>query len=245
MKKKIKDPLGDRLKSIENKYRLYLPRKELICIRLDGVHFHSTTRNLDKPFDEQLSFYFERTLEHLCANIQGCKLGYQQSDEITLILSDLDKPDSEQWFGGNIQKIASVSASMATSEFNKQLHIAGEVRLSNALFDSRVFSLPMNELENLIVWRFKDCVRNSIQGLAQVNIPHKQLQGVSALKQKQMLFDKEIDWNDWPEAYKYGKLAYKVQKLLTNPSGQEYTRGVWNIESLDLTKVNIRDLSGL
>lgn len=45
--------------------------------------------------------------------------GYTQSDEITLILTDYATVATDAWFGYNVQKMASVSASMATLAFNK------------------------------------------------------------------------------------------------------------------------------
>src|ERR1041385_2883062 len=119
MSKNTKDPLGDRCKEIENRFRVYLPKKSIICIRADGKSFHTVTRKLARPYDSAMSNYMESTMLHLCESIQGCKVAYTQSDEITLLLSDLDKPDSEHWFGGNLQKIVSVSASIATEHFNQ------------------------------------------------------------------------------------------------------------------------------
>ena len=55
----------------------------------------------------------------MCENIQGCVLGYTQSDEITLILVDYKKLTSSAWFDYEVQKICSIAASMATMAFNK------------------------------------------------------------------------------------------------------------------------------
>ena len=61
----------------------------------------------------------QATMRYLCENIQGCVLGYTQSDEITLVLADYKKLTSAAWFDYNIQKCVSVAASMATLAFNK------------------------------------------------------------------------------------------------------------------------------
>jgi tRNA(His) 5'-end guanylyltransferase len=60
----------------------------------------------------------QETMKYLCEHVQGCVLGYTQSDEITLVLVDYQDRDSCAWFDDNIQKMASVSASMATMVFN-------------------------------------------------------------------------------------------------------------------------------
>lgn len=57
-------------------------------------------------------------MKYLCENIQGCVLGYTQSDEITLIIVDYKKLNSAAWFDYEVQKITSISASMATLAFN-------------------------------------------------------------------------------------------------------------------------------
>jgi tRNA(His) 5'-end guanylyltransferase len=59
------------------------------------------------------------TTKYLCENIQGCVFGYTQSDEITLVLVDYKKLTSCAWFDYEVQKMCSISASMATMAFNK------------------------------------------------------------------------------------------------------------------------------
>jgi tRNA(His) 5'-end guanylyltransferase len=59
------------------------------------------------------------TMKYLCQNIQGCVLGYTQSDEITLILVDYQTLTSGAWFDYEVQKMCSISAGMATMAFNK------------------------------------------------------------------------------------------------------------------------------
>ena len=113
------DNLGDRMKTYENVTRTYLTRRTPVIIRIDGKAFHSFTRGFEKPFDSVLVEAMQQTMKYLCENIEGCVLGYTQSDEITLVLCDYKKLTSQAWFDNNIQKICSVSASMATMVFNR------------------------------------------------------------------------------------------------------------------------------
>lgn len=108
-----------RMKKYEYISRHYLTNRTPVIIRLDGKAFHTFTRGFQKPFDELLVGAMQKTMKYLCENIQGCVLGYTQSDEITLVLVDYKKIDSCAWFDYNIQKCASISASMATMAFNK------------------------------------------------------------------------------------------------------------------------------
>lgn len=115
-----KDSLGDRMKeNYENRAKTYLTRRMPVIIRLDGKAFHSFTKGLKKPYDEIFHNTMNATMKYLCENIQGCKLGYTQSDEITLLLTDYDTLTTDGWFDYAVQKMCSVSASMATMAFNR------------------------------------------------------------------------------------------------------------------------------
>ena len=116
----VNDDLGKRMKEYyEHVYRFGLTRRMPVAIRIDGKAFHTFTRGFQKPFDEVLVTTMQRTMKYLCENIQGCKLGYTQSDEITLILTDYDTLTTDAWFGYELQKMCSIAASMATMAFNK------------------------------------------------------------------------------------------------------------------------------
>lgn len=114
------DDLGTRMKAFyENIPKTKLMRRTPVAIRIDGKAFHTFTRGFQKPFDEVLIKTMQDTMKYLCENIQGCVLGYTQSDEITLILIDYKKFTSSAWFDYEIQKVCSIAASMATMAFNK------------------------------------------------------------------------------------------------------------------------------
>lgn len=115
-----KTTIGDRMKNnYENITRYYLTRRMPVIIRIDGKAFHTFTRGFKKPFDDILVKTMQDTMKYLCENIQGCVLGYTQSDEISLVLTDYAELTTDAWFGNNLQKMCSVSASMATMAFNK------------------------------------------------------------------------------------------------------------------------------
>lgn len=108
-----------RMKKYEFVSRHYLTTRTPVIIRIDGKTFHTFTRGFKKPFDDILSNAMQETMKYLCENIQGCVLGYTQSDEITLVLVDYKNIDTSAWFDYNIQKCASIAASMATLAFNR------------------------------------------------------------------------------------------------------------------------------
>ncbi len=224
-----KDSLGDRMKeNYENRSKTYLTRRTPVIIRLDGKAFHTFTRGMKKPYDEILHNTMNATLKYLCENIQVCKLGYTQSDEITLLLTDYDTLTTSAWFDYNVQKICSVSASMATMAFNKffqkyyydiftfakdeSMDYTQTIfnKLGIAMFDSRCFNIPESEITNCFIWRQQDATRNAIQMLGQCNFSHRELQNKSCNDiQDMLMLKKGINFNDMPTAFKRGVCCVK------------------------------------
>ena len=211
------DALGERMKKYEYITRDHLVPRMPVIIRLDGKAFHTLTRGFKRPYDAVLSNCMKETMKYLCENIQGCVLGYTQSDEITLVLVDYKNLDSCAWFDNNIQKIVSVAASMATLNFNKELvmrtteqdyawrysfpgksieaqqeHYKYMDALRTAItrggmFDARVFNVPKEEVCNCILWRQNDATRNSIEMVGQAYFSHSELHKKSCNEIQDML----------------------------------------------------------
>ena len=239
MGKMIKDALGHRMKTCyEQIFRHLLPKKTYTVIRLDGKAFNTYTRGCERPFDDGLIHDMDETAKYIAKNVQGCKLGFVQSDEITLVLTDFDSIDCEAWFKGNIQKMVSVSASMASAKFNQlriKRSLIAEYENSDynnlnvlsdfvenhklAVFDSRVFIIPqLHEVYNNLIWRQQDTIRNSVSSVAQAHFSAKELHKKSRVKQLEMLKSIGIDWEkDFSDKKKYGRLIIKVE----NESGRK------------------------
>jgi tRNA(His) 5'-end guanylyltransferase len=209
--------LGDRIKKeYENSTRYYLNESKFTIIRIDGKAFHTFTKSFDKPFDDLFISIMNKTAEELCKRIQGVKLAYVQSDEISLLL--IKNENSEIFFNGNIQKIASVSASIATEIFNKEFikyHLEthddfnfDDLKFAN--FDSRVFNMPNFELvKDYFIYRQKDCIRNSIQMTGSTYFSQKELNRKNVKTILEMLRSKNINWNTFSNRKKYGGFIYK------------------------------------
>ena len=128
----VHDDLGCRMKGFyENIPKTKLMRRTPVMLRLDGKAFHTFTRGFQRPFDEILVKSMQDTMKYLCENIQGCVLGYTQSDEITLVLVDYKKLNSAAWFDYEVQKMCSIGASMATMAFNKAFEKNKEIFYKN------------------------------------------------------------------------------------------------------------------
>ncbi len=248
-----RDSLGTRMKTYYEevpKFRLY--RRTPVAIRIDGKAFHTFTRGFKKPFDEILIKSMQETMKYLCENIQGCVLGYTQSDEITLILQDYKTLTTDAWFDYEVQKICSISASMATMAFNKFFYEnAYQVRPDNvrlpdaeeaeyksilykaaekgAMFDARCFNIPKEEVTNLIFWRQLDAARNSVQMVGQAYFSHTELQNKSCRDIQDMLMEKyNINWNDFPTTQKRGSCC--VKNIDLDEYGTDWGSG-WRIDN--------------
>ena len=243
-----KTSIGDRMKGYENISRIYLPRRIPVIIRLDGKAFHSFTRGFKKPFDNVLMKAMQNTMKKLCEGIQGCVFGYTQSDEITLVLTDYATINTDAWFGYNVQKMASVAASMATVYFNNSwLLECNRLPESNdrefyfeqqgkAMFDARCFSIPKDEVCNCLIWRQQDATRNSIQSVGQAHFSQKELNGKSCNEIQDMLFtEKNINWGDFPTDCKRGAACYKSDEeanfFFRNGEQTIYKRAGWVIDT--------------
>ena len=215
----MKDALGDRIKDqYENRTRYLLPRRTYTIIRVDGKAFHSFTRNCKKPFDKDLMRLMDNTAIELCKEMQGAKVAFVQSDEISVLLTDFESPQTCAWFDGNLQKISSVSASMATMYFNHLLSydVTSDVvreRFKDdptALFDGRAFTIAdPTEVENYFIWRQADATRNSLQMAARAVYSHKELEGKQSPELHEMLHASGLNWNNYTSGEKRGRAIVK------------------------------------
>lgn len=230
-----KSDITKRMKEYEGVSQNKLTRRMPVVIRIDGKAFHSFTRGFKRPFDDFLIKSMQYTMKYLCENIQGCVLGYHQSDEISLLLIDYQKLESAAWFDNKVQKICSISASIATMVFNKvfdkKLDEKYDVFLEawnrsdkeekifesyfnslskGAMFDARCFNIPKEEVANYFYWRQIDAIRNSVQMVGQANFTRKDLHGKSCnMIQDMLMTQKGINWNDFPVYQKRGSCCIK------------------------------------
>ena len=219
--------LDDRMKhyerSVGNQLMLRCPA---IC-RLDGRAFRRFTKPFARPYDGIFRSLMVKTAQHLCEKISTARFAYGQSDEVSILLIDYTRFETDQFFDGKVQKLASVIASEATVAFNEALwkvvnspipafakiaeSLAGS--LFRATFDACVFSVPERDAGNYFMWRQQDAIRNSVQSLGRAHFSHKQLQGKSNDDIKAMLEEKSkplvsdkpfITWDCQPDDFKYG-----------------------------------------
>lgn len=252
-KSNCNDSLETRMKSYEACYRNFLTLGVPKIIRLDMRAGHTFCKEFKKPFDEMMCKSMIDTTIKLCENIPGVRIGYVQSDEISLILNDDYSGKADRFncfFEGNLNKILSLSASMATRFFNEAFinNVISSYGIRNVLyaddintgktpeiyidkffkaeFDSRVFCLPsITEIHNYLVWRQQDATRNSIEAIAQANFPQSDLQYLhTGQLQDKLMLEKGINWNDFPIWQKRGTIVVRkeFEKVVTvHQNGKE------------------------
>jgi tRNA(His) guanylyltransferase len=227
----MKDPLGDRMKQYEAATRLVLPRRTYTVVRVDGKAFHTFLRHTDKPWDDDVVMCMQVTAQRLCKVLDGALLAYTQSDEISVVLQDFENNGTQAWFGGVVQKMASVGAAYATAFFTQEYRHHFDLEENDLLpvFDSRVFTIPdVVEVANYLIWRQRDTIRNSIQALGHAHFGPRWMHSVDTERVREALRNvKGIEWErDVPQGLRQGWLVQKVQE----GEGEEM-RSRWDVDA--------------
>ena len=192
------DTSGDRIKRYESVSNIKMQPRSPLIIRVDGKAFHTFTRGCDKPFDQKLIDAMVNAAKDTAATMMGFKLAYIQSDECTFMLADYDTLQTQGWFGYEVNKVVSISAATFTAMFNK--HYGS----TDAVFDSRAFTVPLDDWQNVFIWRQRDWERNSIQMLARANFSHKECNHKKIPDLHEMLHQKGVNWAKYNDQLKNG-----------------------------------------
>lgn len=237
------DSLAARQKDYEAAYDYKLIRRTPLIIRVDGRGFSNVTRKLKKPYDPLMLEAMAETMFYVASEMSGAVFGYQQSDEITFVLKNDQSLDAEPWYGNSVQKLASITASLATKGLEKALAKQKEKLplCGDALFDARVFALPtISEVVNNLIWRQQDCSNNAVSLASQVLLGKKigkktamKLLHGKTLKNKIELLKEEclIDFDqEFPTSFKSGVGAYKIPLIIPSGTNKSTTRKRWIID---------------
>lgn len=229
-----KDPFGDRMKIYEKVEagRRLIPLLPIMA-RIDGRKFSRFTKGLKRPYDQGMSSLMIATTKWLVEETNA-SMGYTQSDEISLTWYT-DNFDTQLFFDGKIQKMTSLLASMATVKFNKLIpdFLSPEYAEKLPAFDARVWNVPnLVEGSNVFLWRENDATKNSISMAARSYYSHKDLMNKSGSEMQEMLFQKGVNWNDYPTFFKRGsfiqrrsvKRPFSPEEILNLPPLHEARR---------------------
>lgn len=243
----IFNTLKDKCKYFQELYNYKLMPNSYVLVHLDGVSFSKKVKKkFELPFDKTFINMMNETAKYLCENVPAVKIAYTQSDEISLLM----KSDNYEMFrGGRLNKIQSIMASMASTKFN-QLYLLNYLGKNSYMkdsldfirkaplfeFDCKVWCVPsIKEANEWFLFRHRDCVRNSKQQCAQTYCLHKELVGKNTDEQIQYMKDtKGVDWNDFDDSMKYGRILHKVPhtfQTILNNEPVSYERKKWEISN--------------
>ncbi len=214
----MKDDLGDRMKLYEQADA----GKRLVpllpaCARLDGRNFSRLTKEMERPYDPDMSSAMTHTAQWI-AEQTNARMAYTQSDEINLVWCS-EEYGSQIFFDGKIHKMVSVLAAMVSMKFfeycEDSFFLMRKIgRRSLPVFDCRVWNVPTrDEAANVFLWREKDATKNSISMAASQFYSHKQLHGKTGKEKQEMLFQKGVNWNDYPDFFKRGTFIQRTKVM--------------------------------
>jgi len=200
------DGLGDRCKAFEQAEAGRRAMRGIpLLARLDGRAFHTFTRDLRRPYDEGMSRCMIETTRGLVHDLNA-RVGYTQSDEITLMWFEASNSETGYPFDGRFQKVASVLAGQASARFVQLVptHLpAKAAELPH--FDCRVWQVPtVQDAIDVFVWREDDATKNSLSMAAAALYSDRELHGKDSAAKHELLFGKGVNWNDYPAFFKRG-----------------------------------------
>ena len=222
--------LKERMKSLQAARDYKLDKDSYILCHIDGRAFSKMIKKrFILPFDDEFMRMMDDTAAYVCENVQGAKLAYVQSDEISIVITNFKYEVGEllqgsSFFDYRLCKLQSIIASLATAKFN-QLYTLRMLSVdSDKGVNQRINEMPLIQFdckcwdvktyEDMFAWfkfRQNDCIRNSKQQFAQAYCSHKDL--LNKNSDEQILYCKLKTGNDWNALngqYKYGRLVYRT-----------------------------------
>lgn len=202
-------PDGQKYKGYEKAAQAILPEGSYAVVRMDGKNFSNYTKRFAKPYDEVFMEAMDATTRQLCATIPGVVLAYTQSDEISIVFSDLQNEKSQMWLGGKLSKILSLSAATCSALFIRQMGLS-EDDSQIPVFDARCHTLSgPDEIQEYTRWRRFDAQKNSVTMAANVLYSHSFLEGISSKERLGLL--EGSAYEKLPEGFYNGRLTYREQ----------------------------------
>lgn len=262
------DVLGDRIKGYEAREtdRRAMRGVPLVA-RVDGRSFSKFTRGMARPFDSDFADLMVEVAKYLVEQTHA-RVAYVQSDEVTIVLDpfapkkdeangkarDGGFGDTEFMFDGRFQKLNSVLAGLATARFMKDAVRLWPERCEKQLpvFDARVFEVPnREEAAWSVAWREFDAVKNAVSMACRAYYGPKEMLGKSCSEMQEMLFQKGVNFNDYPAHFKRGSYVQRKtflkelapEVLARIPEGKRPTGPVTRNETVVLDLPPIRKVA--
>jgi tRNA(His) guanylyltransferase len=206
MSTKLALPDGVKFKAKEQAAAHQLPANTYAVIRFDGKNFSTYTKRYAKPYDLNFMSVMDEVSRKVAATIPGAVLVYTQSDEISVVFSDLASAESQMWFGGRVEKMLTIGAATVTALFMQAVGLDDDGPLP--VFDARVHTLAdLDEVEEYVRWRRFDAQKNSVTMAASMYHSHKALDAVPSRERLRLL--EGTDLERLPDSFYNGRVSFK------------------------------------
>jgi tRNA(His) 5'-end guanylyltransferase len=221
----------DKINDFESRQQYKLLPKIPVVIKIEGRNFEKLTKNYEKPFSEELNNCFSAVLYKLCLEVEGVVFGYQYDDTIILICRNDQTKDTIPWYDNDIQKISSVTASLATCQFYKSIMSSDKgfdiFEDLDIIFTSSVFTVPnieeavnvllVSQLDNLKRSTYNSCYYALLEQEFSKEKVENFLYNTSNEDRIKLLKEKlNIDYYSYPESFRLGQICYRIPKLIND-----------------------------
>ena len=216
--------LKDRIDTYIDTTNYRLLNRVPIIININGRSFNKVTSLLDKPYGTKFAESMLSTTVKLCMEVDGTLFAYQHNDEITIVIRNDQNPETIPWYDNRLQKICSITSSIATQHFNIYASNMGLDLMGDALFTSQVFVVPtITEAINTIIYK----QQNNFHTAIKFACFYEFLKKYDKMTIKEMLNDFstderidllkqecDIDFNEYSQSFRRGAACYKVPKVI-------------------------------
>lgn len=220
--------IKERMNSYKESCSMKLMRRLPVIININGRSFSKITNTVSKPYSEALMEAMCATTIKLCHEIDGTVLAYTYSDDITIIARNDQTNETQPWFQNEIQKIASVSSSIATSEFSHIIKDLGITLNGDARFSSTVFTVPsISEVVNLMIHKQQMATASALSYSLFYELVNEHgeedaidiLKGRSSEDKEELLREYGKSLSDYPLTFRRGAACYRSPQIVPTRDG--------------------------
>ncbi len=196
--------IEERVQAFEKSMNMNLMPTLPIMMRFDGSSFSTFTKGLNRPYDQRLTDLMIESCKYL-VDITNARCGFVGSDEITIVLWE-DKELSQTIYNGRVEKLLSELASKLSVRFNKLLpNYLPEKVDKEPYFDAKIWNVPtLEDVANCFWVREESVTKNAITMAFLNYYSHSESEKVNGKVKQEMLFQKGINFNDYPADFKRG-----------------------------------------
>lgn len=228
--------LKDRIDTYSEASTYKLIGKLPIITVVNGRTFTKLSALLEKPFSNALAQCLYSALIALVQEIEGAVFGYTFNDELIIISRNDQTLETQPWYDNDVQKIASVSASLATLQFNNYAATLDLNFMGDPVFYTQVFAVPnIAEAINVLVAKQQQAFQTSVHFACFYELLKKydkndikEMLAGTTIDDKINLLQQEcnIDFNEYPIAFRRGVACYRAPKVIVF-EGKETIKNKW------------------